>query len=110
MHMADPATPLISHTVSGMRRKKKGEDSTKREGKRKDRGKEEVCVNPASGLGSSRNPSSQPLTLRIERERGETRRRAHGEEEEEKEKRKKEERRRGAAKRPWQYPKRLSSR
>lgn len=79
MHMADPATPLISHTVSGMRRKKKGEDSTKREGKRKDRGKEEVCVNPASGLGSSRNPSSQPLTLRIERERGETRRRAHGE-------------------------------
>ena len=78
----------------------------KRAQRRKGRGKtgkeeeEEVCANPASGLGSSRKSYSQPLTLRIERERGETRRRAH----ERRRRRRRTRRRRGAAKTTMAIP------
>lgn len=67
------ATPLNSAAVVLYQRWERGRQH--KEGREERRqGKEEVCVNPASDLGSPRIPYSQPLTFRIERERGETRR------------------------------------
>lgn len=70
---------------------------TQRKKGREKTGKEEVCLNSASGLGSSRNPLF--TASHVENRERKARNKEKGTR-----------RRRGAAKRPWQKPKRLSSR